>query len=209
MPVLHQFVLPRFRFPRPDNSQPCARRWGLHLGHAMLMAVHALYPMYVVRTGAICIGGIHLSNVQAAMRHLRMATGTGRGRALIVPGMTRDATQPFMHTDRRSVITGPNLWPPRMKGRFRPRFRLARSVTLIADALPTIHADSHHSILIMQTRNRERRRSKVKLLTTIKERCCVERNLPCIGHSRLWLCGKLPFAMYPMAGLAWHHRLVR
>ena len=175
----------------------------------MLVAIHALHPVNVMRAGTIRIGGVHLSNVQSAMRHFRVATCAGRCRTLIVPGMAGYATQSFMHTHRSAVVTGADLWSPGMKCGLGASFRFARSVTLIADALSLIQADPDCAILIVQTRNRQRSGSKVNPLSAIKKSRRIRRNFSCRRDSLFGPGRQLPFAMDPMARLARHNRFIR
>jgi hypothetical protein len=71
----------------------------------MLVAICALYPVDVVRAGRAEISRIHLLDIEAAVRHLWMAGFARCARILIVAGMTGDATQAFVHTNRGAIVS--------------------------------------------------------------------------------------------------------
>lgn len=83
----------------------------------MLVAICALDPVNVVPAGWIGIRGVHLLHVKLAVRHFRMAGCAGSARALVMPVMAGEATETFMHSNRRAVIAGARLRTPVIQGR--------------------------------------------------------------------------------------------
>src|ERR1017187_3008825 len=97
------------------------------------MAIHALDPVDVMPAPRARVSRIHLLHIETAVRHLRVACLARCAGIFIVPGMARNAAQPFMHSHRRAIVAGATLRSPRMCRRGGPRFRLSRSMTLVAE----------------------------------------------------------------------------
>ena len=85
----------RLRFCRQDRP---------HLRHAFLMAVDAAYPMDVVLAASAGEGGVHFFDVNAAVRHLRMACFAGCPRVFIVSDVAGEAADPFMHALGSAIV---------------------------------------------------------------------------------------------------------
>lgn len=118
------------------------------------MAVCAFDPVDIVFTAGIGKSGVHLLDVNAAMRHLRMARFARSYRAFIVAVMAREAAQSFMHAHGRTIVAGTNLPAPVIDRRSGARLRLAWGVTLVAQSLPWIGACLHRPRPVVQLWNR-------------------------------------------------------
>ena len=143
----------------------------------MLMTVCAPNPMDVVRALCVCEGGIHPFNVDAAMRHLRMAGLARGGRILAVTIVAGETAYAFMYTERGAVISGADLWSPMICCGESPCVRLPRGMALVAEGLALIGADLDAPRTIKQRRDREVPGAEMDLFTAIEK--CERRGNGC------------------------------
>src|SRR5664279_1545922 len=74
------------------------------LRNAIRMAVFAFYEMHVVFAVLVFERGIHFFDVDAAIRQARMTGGARCAGLQAVFGVTRQATESFMHSNWRAVV---------------------------------------------------------------------------------------------------------
>ena len=80
------------------------------------MAVGAVNPVDVVRACGIGEGGVHLFDVAAAVRHLRVAVFAGGDGGFVVASVAGAATESLVHAHRCAVIAGAGLCAPAFCG---------------------------------------------------------------------------------------------
>src|SRR5690349_651239 len=101
------------------------------------MAVGAFDRVDIVRTLEVFECGIHLFHIQAAIRELRMAGGTGSPGLLPVLFVACQATQSLVNAHRSAIVGRLHL----RAGRW--------SMALVAQSLPPIRADLHQPRALM------------------------------------------------------------
>ena len=86
-------------------------------------------------------GSIHLLDINAAMRHLRVTSLAGRSRVLTMTVVAGKAAYAFMNSNRGAIISGANLRPPMVCHSECSCVRLPRSMALVAKCLALIRTD--------------------------------------------------------------------
>src|SRR5689334_80094 len=107
------------------------------------MAACASHPVDVVPAVRRPEGRVHLLDIQPAVGHLRMTGRTRRSCLLSVLGMTREAADSLVDTNRRSIIPAAYLY-----------IRHGR-VALVAERLPLVLAHLHGAFTLAHRRNGE------------------------------------------------------
>ncbi len=123
--------------------------------------------------------------------------------------MAREATQPFMHAHRSPVVARSRLHSPMLNRRRRSRFRLPRSMALIANSLPPIRTHLHRRRSVINRRNRQFRRSKMHPLAPVKERQRIPHILARHRNPLRRPRFDRAFPMHPVARQTRHRRLIR
>ena len=109
------------------------------------MTVGASDPVNVVGAFPVGESRIHLLDVDAAMRHLRVAGFAGRCCVLVVADVAGKAADAFVDAHRRAVVAGANLRAPVICSGNGRSIRLARRVALIAECLALVRTDFYRA----------------------------------------------------------------
>ncbi len=116
-------------------------RDGLWFGNAVLVAVGAADPVDVVGTFGAGESGVHFFDVDAAVRHLRVAGFAGGCCVLVVSSVAGETTDALVNTDGSAVVARADLRAVVISSRDGVGLGLARRVALIAERLALIGAD--------------------------------------------------------------------
>ncbi len=149
--------------------------YGLWLWDAVLVAVGAADPVDVMRAFGAGESGVHFFDVDAAVRHLRVAGFAGGCCVFVVAGVAREATDALVNADGGAVVARTDLGSVVIGSRDGVGLRLARRVALVAERLALIGADFYRACAIGQLREREQADGEVHLLAAVKDRkriCC-------------------------------------
>lgn len=111
----------------------------------MLMTVNAADPMDIVSASGAGECRVHFLDIDAAMRHLRVAGFAGGCRVLVVPGMASEAADSLVNADGSAIVARADLWAIVICCSGCARFGLARRVALVAKRLPRIGTDLHRA----------------------------------------------------------------
>lgn len=122
------------------------------------MTISAFHEVDVVPAVGRFEGRIHPLDIQAAVRQTRVAQGAGGPGALIVPGVTGQATQTLVHSHTGAIVTRAGL--ECVIGR----------MTLVTRRLTRVRGHVHRARAVKDFRQRQRVRAQGKLLAAVVER---------------------------------------
>jgi len=162
------------------------------------VAVDALHGVNVVRALRRLETGIHLLDIEAAIRELRMTVGARGARGLSMLLVAGEAAEALMNTNRSAVVAGADLR------------RGGWGMALITQRLPRIGADLDRARAIVHLRHWKAADGNVVLLAAVEQsqRWAEEFLARCgFGLLRFNPLKQISVAMHLVAGQAWHCRL--
>lgn len=152
---------------------------GFEFWNAVLVAVCAADPVDVVDAFGTGEGRVHLFDVNAAMRHLRVAGLAGSCCVFVVAGVAGETTDAFVNSYGSAIIAGAELRTVVIGRCEGSNFRLARRVALVAECLTLIGADFYSARAVGEIRKSKLADGEVHLLAAVKDceriRCQGER----------------------------------
>ena len=133
----------------------------------MLVAVSTADPVDVVGASGAGEGGVHLLDVDAAVRHLRVAGLAGGCCVFVVAGMACETTDALVNADGSAIVAGAELRIIVIGRCDGVGVGLARSVALVAECLALVGADFYSARAFGEIRESKLADSEVHLLAAV------------------------------------------
>jgi len=133
----------------------------------MLVAIGAADPVDVVGASGAGEGGVHLLDVDAAVRHLRVAGLAGGCCVFVVAGMACETTDALVNADGSAIVAGAELRTVVIGRCDGISFRLAWRVALVAECLALVGADFYGPRAVGKFRESKLADSEVHLLAAV------------------------------------------